>query len=105
MLVRVCTGTPLTSLQCQRLAARKKSLALSTLALPLKDLAPALQSLAALKTPVLQGWSLALVLQSLAFALERQEQLLELSFHHKGKILSRPSRGTWAAHWVALDLG
>ena len=32
---------------------------------------------------MLQVWSLALVLQSLAFALERREQLLELSFHHK----------------------
>ena len=80
-------------------------MALSTLALSLENLAPALWSLAALKTPVLRGWSLALVLQSLAFALERREQLLELSFHHKGKILSRPSRGPWATHWVALDLG
>ena len=35
---------------------------------------------------MLKGWSLALVLQSLAFALERREQLLELSFHHKGKL-------------------
>ena len=39
-----------------------------------------------LKTPVLKGWSLALVLQSLAFALERREQLLEFGFHYMGKI-------------------